>query len=51
MTAQAAIFGPVLAMMLLTGAVWLYMHLRRVAFLARLPLGSANLAVPGRSRA
>ncbi len=47
MTAQAAIFGPVLAMMLLTGAVWLYMHLRRVAFLARLPLGSANLAVPG----
>ena len=47
MTSQAAIFGPFLAMMLLTGGVWFYMHLRRVAFLARMPLGAANLAVPG----
>ena len=30
---QAAIFGPFFAMMLLTLAVWIYMYVRRIAFL------------------
>lgn len=47
MTAQAAIFGPFFAMMLLTPAVWIYMYIRRIAFITSLPINSQDLAVPG----
>ena len=47
MTAQAAIFGPFFAMMLLTMLVWIYMYVRRIAFITGKQLNSQDLAVPG----
>ena len=31
--AQTSIFGPFFGMMLLTGLVWVYMYVRRIAFI------------------
>jgi len=45
---QTAIFGPFLAMMLLTLVVWVYMYVRRIAFIQGRNLDSQELAVPGR---
>jgi hypothetical protein len=45
---QTAIFGPVLATVILTFAVWTYMYVRRIAFINRSGLGPQELAVPGR---
>lgn len=45
MTNPTAIFGPFLAMMGLTLAVWLFMFARRVPFIRS--LGDADLSVPG----
>jgi hypothetical protein len=42
---QTAIFGPVLATMFLTLAVWIYLYVRRIAFIRG--LGAADLSVPG----
>ena len=42
---QTAIFGPVFATMLLTFLVWVYMYVRRIAFINT--LGQEDLAVPG----
>lgn len=42
---QAAIFGPFLAMMGLTLAVWLFMFARRIPFIRS--LGDVDLSVPG----
>ena len=47
MTAQAAIFGPFFAMMFLTMLVWIYMYIRRIAFITGTKLNSQDLAVPG----
>ena len=47
MTAQAAIFGPFFAMMFLTMLVWVYMYIRRIAFINGNQLKSQDLAVPG----
>jgi hypothetical protein len=47
MTAQAAIFGPFFAMMFLTMLVWVYMYIRRIAFITGNKLNSQDLAVPG----
>lgn len=47
MTAQAAIFGPFFAMMFLTMLVWIYMYIRRIAFITGNKLNSQDLAVPG----
>jgi hypothetical protein len=41
--AQTAIFGPVLATMLLTLAVWVYMYARRIAFIRGERLAPAEL--------
>ena len=48
MTAQAAIFGPFFAMMVLTLVVWVYMYIRRIAFITGNRLNSQDLAVPGK---
>ena len=45
--AQNAIFGPFLATMVLTAIVWVYMYLRRIAFINGNRLSPAQLAVPG----
>jgi|ERR1019366_10291593 hypothetical protein len=47
MTAQAAIFGPFFTMMFLTMLVWVYMYIRRIAFITGTKLNSQDLAVPG----
>ena len=47
MTAQSAIFGPFFAMMFLTMAVWIYMYVRRIAFITGNKINSQDLAVPG----
>jgi hypothetical protein len=47
-TAQTTIFGPFFAMMLLTLVVWVYMYIRRIAFITGNKLNSQDLAVPGR---
>jgi hypothetical protein len=44
---QAAIFGPVFGMILLTFLVWLYMYVRRISFITKNQLSPVDLAVPG----
>jgi hypothetical protein len=44
---QTAIFGPFFATMLLTLVVWIYMFVRRIAFIQGNALTPAQLAVPG----
>jgi hypothetical protein len=44
---QTAILGPVLALMLLTLAVWIYMYIRRIAFITRERIDSRRLEIPG----
>jgi len=44
---QSAIFGPFLAMMLLTAAVWVFMFARRIRFLTANEIDPKDLAVPG----
>jgi len=45
---QTAIFGPLFATIGLTFVVWVYMYVRRVAFIQRNGLTPAELAKPGR---
>jgi hypothetical protein len=45
---QAAIFGPFFVMMILTLAVWVYMYIRRIAFITGNQISSVELARPGR---
>ena len=45
---QTAIFGPLFATIGLTIVVWVYMYVRRVAFIQRNGLTPAELAKPGR---
>jgi hypothetical protein len=45
--AQAAIFGPFFATMFLTLLVWVYMYIRRIAFITGNKISSADLAAPG----
>jgi len=45
---QTAIFGPFLATMLLTFAVWVFMFVRRIAFIQGRQLSPDELAIPGR---
>jgi hypothetical protein len=45
--AQSAIFGPVFATMLLTFIVWVYMYIRRIAFIQGNKLSPKDLAKPG----
>jgi hypothetical protein len=45
---QTAIFGPVFATVALTFAVWVYMYVKRIAFITGNQLTSAELAKPGR---
>jgi hypothetical protein len=47
-TAQTAIFGPFFAMMMLTLVVWVYMYIRRIAFITGNQLNSQDLAMPGK---
>ena len=44
---QSAIFGPFLAMMLLTLVVWVYMYVRRIRFITKNNINSQDLSVPG----
>ena len=44
---QSAIFGPFLAMMLLTLVVWVYMYVRRIRFITKNNIYSRDLSVPG----
>jgi hypothetical protein len=44
---QRAIFGPFFATMLLTLVVWVYMYIRRIAFIRSSNLRPGDLAVPG----
>ena len=44
---QTAIFGPFFATMLLTLIVWMYMYIRRIAFITSSKLSPKDLAVPG----
>jgi len=44
---QRAIFGPFFATMLLTLVVWIYMYVRRIAFIRSNNLRPGDLAVPG----
>jgi hypothetical protein len=43
---QATIFGPFFAMILLTLAVWVYMYIRRLHFIASNHVNPQDLAVP-----
>jgi len=45
---QSAIFGPVLATILVTLVVWLYMYVRRIAFIQGNAISPVELAMPGR---
>jgi hypothetical protein len=45
---QTAIFGPFFATIFLTLAVWVYMYVRRIAFITASRLRPQDLAVPGR---
>lgn len=47
MMTQSAIFGPFFATIFLTLAVWMYMYIRRIAFISGNRLGQAELAKPG----
>ena len=44
---QPAIFGPFFATMFLTFLVWVYMYIRRIAFITGSKLSPKDLAVPG----
>jgi hypothetical protein len=44
---QTAIFGPFFATMLLTFLVWVYMYIRRIAFLQTNDIDPKDLEVPG----
>ena len=44
---QETIFGPFLATMLLTAAVWAYMYVRRIHFITSRGIRPQDLAVPG----
>jgi hypothetical protein len=45
---QSAIFGPVFATLLLTFLVWVYMYVRRIAFIQGRGLTPAEMSIPGR---
>ncbi|MGI9430869.1 MAG: MAPEG family protein [Myxococcota bacterium] len=45
---QSAIFGPFLAMMLLTASVWVFMFAVRIRFLTGNEIDPTDLEVPGR---
>jgi hypothetical protein len=45
--AQTAIFAPLFATVLLTLTVWVYMYIRRIAFIRGNKIKSSDLAVPG----
>jgi hypothetical protein len=45
---QTAIFGPFFALMFLTLLVWVYMYIRRIAFIQRNKISPTDLAVPGK---
>ena len=45
--AQSAIFGPFFATMMLTFIVWVYMYIRRIAFITGSKVNSKDLAKPG----
>lgn len=44
---QTAIFGPFFATMFLTLIVWVYMYIRRIAFITKSQISPVDLAVPG----
>lgn len=44
---QSAIFGPFFAMIFLTLVVWVYMYIRRIAFINRNKISPADLARSG----
>jgi hypothetical protein len=44
---QMVIFGPFFATMFLTLVVWVYMYIRRIAFITGSNIRSQDLAVPG----
>jgi hypothetical protein len=44
---QRAIFGPFFATILLTFIVWIYMYVRRIAFINANHIDAQDLAVPG----
>lgn len=44
---QSAILGPFFAMFLLTFVVWVYMYVRRIAFLRAEQISPKDMAVPG----
>jgi hypothetical protein len=44
---STAILGPVFAMMLLTLVVWVYMYVRRIAFITREGIDPRRLEIPG----
>ncbi len=44
---QTAIFGPVLALMTLTLAVWVFMYVRRIAFIRNERIDPRQLEIPG----
>ena len=44
---QTAIFGPFFATVFLTLVVWVYMYIRRIAFITANNIRSQDLAVPG----
>jgi len=44
---QTAIFGPFFAMIFLTLLVWIYMYIRRIAFIEGNKISSQDLAAPG----
>jgi hypothetical protein len=44
---QTTIFGPFLALMLLTLLVWIYMYVRRIGFLRRERIDPRKLELPG----
>ncbi len=45
--AQHAIFSPFFAIIFLTLVVWVYMFVRRIAFITSLNVGATDLAAPG----
>jgi hypothetical protein len=46
--AQSTIFGPFFALMLLTLVVWVYMYVKRIAFIRSLGAVAEELSIPGR---
>lgn len=44
---QTAIFGPFFATMFLTLIVWVYLYIRRIAFLTKNKISPVDMAVPG----